>query len=146
MRNVMMLVVMSLSLVACGAKKGVQDPAVVEYVQRYESTFGRDVSSQTITMVDKIENTSAPGTVGVCFSGADEIHILRSYWDKASDLQKQMVVFHELGHCDMHEEHRVGLQPDNCANSIMYPYTLSDTCYTEHMSDYLKELIANRKN
>ena len=163
MRHVIVLTVFSLSLNGCGKvqdavdsvipgdgggstrKAGVKDPAFTRYVELYEDAYDRDISNQTILLEDKL--TGWPGvsvnTLGFCVQGGNEIHILRSAWDKVSDLTKQMILFHELGHCDMGQGHRAGQQKDYCPTSIMAANITTDDCYSRNYSSYLKELSDN---
>lgn len=65
---------------------------------------------------------SEDGVAGTCTYGSHNPgHILIdvSFWDRAGELLKEMIVFHELGHCSLHLDHREGIHPDGTCLSIM---------------------------
>ena len=79
--------------------------------------------------------------------GARNIVIDRAFWAKAVDLDREQLMFHELGHCLLGRKHRVDLKRVNQKPvSIMYPTFLGWEIYHENASvygDYLKELFTN---
>lgn len=165
MKHVILLVLISVWLMGCGQiadtvgsipgallpgpgrRVGTQDPEFAKYIDMYQSAYGRDISGQTIVMRDTLEALPGvgPSTVGFCLNGQNEIHVLMSAWNRVSDLTKQMILFHELGHCDMGEPHRdARYSADFCPVSLMNANITSDDCYSRHYSSYLGELSANR--
>lgn len=68
------------------------------------------------------------------------IEVKRSKWDKFTDLQKKIIVYHELGHCLFNRDHVEHKLQDNCPESIMNEFVLSDLCIDRHYEHYIMEL------
>jgi len=82
------------------------DAAVQPYITRFESEAALvDISSNGIGA----EFSTIDGqAVGQCVSSTTRGHFLRLdpvYWRRASDLQREFLIFHELGHCFLGREH-----------------------------------------
>lgn len=43
--------------------------------------------------------------LGDATSGSHQIRIKKSYWDQLIDSERERLVFHELGHCELHRTH-----------------------------------------
>lgn len=56
-------------------------------------------------------NLTDYNTLGECNVPATKIGISESYWLSASDAEKEVLVFHELGHCLLGRRHEDGLMP-----------------------------------
>jgi len=86
------------------------------------STYGMDISLEDIDLGGYIENIEARGTLGQCKSysnGSKQVVIDEPYWDRVDDLEREYLVFHELGHCLLGRDHDDTKDEDgNCA-SIM---------------------------
>lgn len=91
-----------------------------------------------------------PDTVGVCSmnetTGLNQVYILRSYWDGASNEARWAVVFHELGHCELDREHLNTLDNNGCPHSIMrWELNSVIDCLKSHERatyDYERELFS----
>lgn len=90
-----------------------------------------------------------------------EIDIDTVYWNKATQTEKMILVYHELGHSYCNRGHNYGpgreynsseiekkfpynpngFFPDLCPVSIMYPFILDDDCVHRHYSEYIEELF-----
>ena len=108
--------------------------------------------------------------IGLCTYGKNfrEIDIDQPFFDKSSDLTREILIFHELTHCYCDRDHDFGLnQPytypllrnffhsfykepfwknpgfyaDECPISIMYPAILRERCAEEHFDAYLEEMF-----
>lgn len=86
-------------------------------------------------------------SVGMCYyhqyqDGTREfvnIEIDPDYWQSTSETRKEVLLFHELGHCVLgrdHDEQRIYY---TVPKSIMYPY-LFEQAYQTHRSYYVEEL------
>lgn len=72
------------------------------------------------------------------------ITIRKDTWDNLSHLGKELLIFHELGHCDLLRHHNDRMKADGCMESIMYRY-LKTSCYTEDSRlYYIRELFDRR--
>lgn len=114
-----------------------------------------------------IDNGNA---IGVCYYFKNrEIDIDIDYWNKNSDTQRKILLFHELTHCHCGRGHdwgkdknypetyiekkvqflrtvffgtrKAGYFQDDCPMSLMHPSIVSDFCYYEHGERYLEELF-----
>jgi len=83
------------------------------------------------------------GTLGVCIYLSRSVIIDRMFFDMASDARREMVVFHELGHCEMGRGHRSALK-DGSAVSLMHAYVTSnidDKTWWERREAYMREVF-----
>lgn len=85
-----------------------------------EYNIAVDYESENVTAEIKLINE---GTVaGSCTTNGHDIkHIVidQSFWSQASHLVKEMVVFHELGHCVLGRGHREDSFSNGICRSIM---------------------------
>ena len=115
-------------------------------------------------------------TVGTCINlpvvddnmnvyWAKEIEIDINHWENSTPLEKEQLIFHELGHCMLFRLHthtksenkwedkierflvklgiikRKGYLEDGCPASYMHPYTLPESCIVKHYNYYIDELF-----
>jgi len=67
-----------------------------------------DISLDQIDIGAYVANIEQRGTLGQCKSysdGSKQIVIDQSFWNSASELEREYVVFHELGHCLLGRDH-----------------------------------------
>lgn len=140
--NKIIFLLLALTSVGCG-KKGIVDPKLQVYMDRFSQDIGVDVS-----YIDAKFGTLEGITVGVCKQGAflSEITIDRGYWDFTTASDREELVMHELGHCALNLNHNEGRIPvTNCPISIMFPYVFgSDVCYTGNRPHYIAQLKASK--
>ncbi len=83
-------------------------------------TFENQINSTEIHLVEIITS----GVLGQCVrvdAEPNEIHIDRNFWlNEATDLQKEFIVFHELGHCILNRGHLNDANGQGECISIMY--------------------------
>lgn len=86
-----------------------------EYVDRFIAeaaergqTIDFSESGLSIQFRDAVSKESG----GVCYLGQHRIEIEKFFWDDASDLQREGLIFHELGHCELDRRHRNDLLPN----------------------------------
>jgi hypothetical protein len=73
-----------------------------------------------------------------------EIKVLKPYWEVIDEVERELLIFHELGHCVFFKEHNseqslIG----GCPNSIMHPQLVNLLCYMFFHSYYIDELGDN---
>jgi len=102
------------------------------YIQLFEDAAGRAVADIPFGW-----RKFRGERIGVCtkHGGAyPEVHLDPEYWAEATDVEREMLVFHELGHCDLGRRHcEVG--------SLMAEYAFDGDTYLEYREDYLDELF-----
>ena len=98
-----------------------------------------------------VEYTQDEDYAGVCYYwliGSNEIKINQKYWNNASDMQREQLIFHELGHCILNRDHddsHVDIQGFMCPNSIMrswaFNYFEIQYCYNKDYDHYIGDLL-----
>jgi hypothetical protein len=98
-----------------------------------------DIEALGITAV--IEEIPREHVAGSCFFGQlvqNHITIDRTFWRNSSPLQREMVVFHELGHCALLRGHDESILANGTCGSIMRSGLGScRDFYTSSSRDYL---------
>lgn len=100
------------------------------------------------TYVNLVDNL--PGrAIGVCspFSDTPMVFVLRSYWEKADAIHREALIWHELGHCVLHNAHNERTKPDGHPISLMYPSIQTvdnEEYYKTHRAEYRHELFHNK--
>jgi len=147
-------------IMGCGQFRSVDPspgvhPDLVEYVKRFEAEASFFYGEQyTIPETDMdLGNTSGvvpakPGTrvVGWCRTRKgepDQIMISQDDWLFYNDLQKEQLIFHELGHCALKRGHRNTLTPYDQPISIMHKMVLRPDHYGKDKVSYINELFTN---
>jgi len=152
--------------------KGI-DPEFKPYVQEFiyasrGKVSEKDIEGITIGFRDYKDGSSTVGTCHLLVKNT-EIDISRKWWnDNQSTLERQELMFHELGHCVLKRSHteiptyssgfvgwleelffKLGIYKeknklsDGCPSSFMHPYTLGESCISKHYLYYLDELFTN---
>lgn len=102
-------------------------------------------------MGDLIISLTSDSDAGHCSKSDNEtprIDLNENYWKFATDQQKEILLFHELGHCLLNREHDDTLSSNKAPASIMFTNELYlagtlDEYYRDHRDEYLKELFKN---
>lgn len=107
---------------------------------------GVAVDYRDIDMEAYITNIQRNGVIGTCTqfgTGEKEIAIDENYWRRSSHLGRELVVFHELGHCILQRGHNEAEGRGNTCLSIMNSGTSGcRTRYTAANRDfYIDELF-----
>ena len=82
-------------------------------------------------------------TIGMCrmtSSGNNSVQFSASAWNKGSEIFKEMLVFHELGHCLLGRGHKNSRHSDGRPESLMNSYIFNERLYLPSRDQYLKEL------
>ncbi|PHN05594.1 hypothetical protein [Flavilitoribacter nigricans] len=96
----------------------------------YFERFQEEGSSRGVTVDFEIANISAyledipeANVSGQCYYNTDEPNRLvidMSFWRQASDIRKEFVIFHELGHCFLKRSHLETTLSDGTCASMMH--------------------------
>lgn len=73
-------------------------------------------------------------------TGPNEIVVDKGIWNELNSEEKEIVLFHELGHCVLDRDHHDQEYLSN-PMSIMNHGLISSEKYTDHRSGYIKELF-----
>ena len=87
---------------------------------------------------------------GVCIKypdGTREVILKQSWWEGSSEAMKEVIVFHELGHCRLGRSHNnetsLGFTSVMVKISVMNSVVPSSYFYEMFRDEYLKELFLN---
>lgn len=126
-------------LIGCSVGPGT--PPLLMYVKRFEHECKRLVTIPVLFA--DLQGRSA----GNCQirGGIRRIYIDYKEWMQYSDLGKEQLVFHELGHCVLnrykHDDTFIQIRGVLMPRSIMYPVVFGYTeAYEENREYYVKEL------
>lgn len=98
------------------------------------------------------------GAIAVCYSDGYKglIEVDAWYWNRMSEVSREQLIFHELGHCSLLEMDHRDMMVDfidlgrRCPISIMRSYIFSQDeitrCYIPHRLFYINELLNYRKD
>ena len=114
------------------------DPSLQEYFDRFKvegASRGVTVDYTESRIAGYLRVILSPGVIGQCAHSEKEentVIIDKTYFNSATDLEKEFVVFHELGHCVLNREHLD--DADNQGNCISIMTSGTGACninYTE---------------
>lgn len=135
---------------ACGPGVNTQpfvEKEIMSYVDKFNSTYNTIVNIE-IKFKELDDNIA-----GICYyygseSFSNYIEIDKIIFSEYSNLGKEELIFHELGHCIFDREHTVDLfyyKNSMIPKSIMYPYVFGESFfYNENSSYYYNELEKNK--
>jgi hypothetical protein len=122
-------------------------PELNHYFNRFEEVFDLKVHHVSGLYADNFDKYDvSKATVGLCIKYGlsplpNEVRVLKSWWDDSSDLEKELLVYHELGHCVINRKHKEGfIDGTNCPNSLMNSIMVGEYCYIKHYDYYIWEL------
>lgn len=112
--NLLFLVMLSLGVSNCTKEPAlvVIDTPIQPYFARFEvegNQRGKNIDLSTAGIKGELTDITEKDVNGQCVmngnTGEKIIRIDKTYWAKATDLEKEFVVFHELGHCYLGKRH-----------------------------------------
>lgn len=71
------------------------------------------------------------------------ILINQKNWDSLNEEEKELVIFHELGHCLLNRQHKTASFSSGVNKSIMHPHIMDSSRYKSKRDFYLDELFLN---
>lgn len=123
---------------------------VQEYVNRFNQAMNRHVGAKLsdkylsrlqfrVKHMAGLDDAKCMALDNVC--SESRMIILDSYmWSIATDLYKEMVMFHELGHCILFRLHDERMR-DGRPMSMMTRERLTQSVYLAHRNEYHRELF-----
>lgn len=138
-----------LLLTGCAPMKGfkalVQDAEITPYIQEFEKRsteyYNGGISAQGINYY--FEDWGYNQIAGVCWRKGSERRIIinTAYWKNYSHDTREILVFHELGHCALYRDHVEIKDKNGTPISIMFPSIISPYAYFGHRDYYIEELF-----
>lgn len=102
-------------------------------------------SAQIEGIIKDIETTKVTGQCEHNSLEPERVIIDQVYWNQANDLEKEFVVFHELGHCFLGRNHLDTQNSNGTCKSMMH--SGQSNCRNAYSvntrEDYLDELFSN---
>jgi len=121
------------------------DPSLQEYFDRFKvegASRGVTVDYTESRIAGYLRVILSPGVIGQCAHSEKEentVIIDKTYFNSATDLEKEFVVFHELGHCVLNREHLD--DADNQGNCISIMTSGTGTCNINYTQATRKGLL-----
>lgn len=96
-------------------------PFFIRFEERAaERGIAIDLISEGITgIIEEIDDENVAGSCNFSRRAANHVIIDAEFWERASILNKEFVVFHELGHCSLLRDHREGADANGKCLSMM---------------------------
>lgn len=145
------LQLLAMSCVGCGQQVQFSSIPLIDaelepYVQRFRATYNIDV-----TFSVNFGTMDIPAHVGLCTTwsnGAHAVTIEKKFFESANDTQREVLLFHELGHCRLGKNHNDGTIAFTGTSgvwpvSIMNEYAFDQQqaqVYLAHKDYYIQQL------
>lgn len=119
-------------------RKGDFSKYIVSFAKYYEKYTGKTFNYSGQIYFD--------GTMNLKFSLAgrcgsfQNIYINEYYWNLGNEAYREVLIFHELGHCFLKREHTLG-EYKGYPVSMMHQYSLAEWIYLELKEAYIHELF-----
>lgn len=137
------LLLILVSITACGKERRptiqfgrIVPPEVETYVVSFENHYGKKLDNIRFDFVDLQRPTLAR-----CWMDEHAIELDKDYWDNAVETTRELLIFHELGHCELRREHMNERHSDHRPVSIMNSILIWYVDYLAHKQTYIDELF-----
>jgi hypothetical protein len=128
------------------------EPQLKAYFQRFEDEaairgLNVDLTDAGITaVIEEIDESNVLGRCSFPRAQPNRVTIDQRFWSRGSDLFREFVVFHELGHCYLFRPHLEDLLSNGACTSIMRSGNgLCLDNYSQRTRDfYIDELFDHR--
>jgi len=145
------IIVLSVSILnSCSKEDTVEtDDELIPYFELFAdeaSTRGFAVDYEGARIEGLIQDIPDNSIQGQCFHNEkkpNKVIIDIDYWENADKLEKEFIIFHELGHCFLKREHLDDAHPDGSCVSIMHsnPGVCNFNLKSDNREEYLDELF-----
>lgn len=126
------------------------DQRLNTYFSNFETAAlarGYDIDLNELEITGEISNIPESGVAGTCQYGQHLSHVTidLDFWNNSSNNFREFVVFHELGHCVLHRDHREDAFNNGICRSIMRSglEDCRDAYSPTNREYYLDELFTN---
>lgn len=114
--------------------------------QEEANRYGLEVDFEASHVTGQLQEINSGNVAGSCTTNGHDLRdivIDQSFWNEASHLLKEMVVFHELGHCILGRGHTESQFANGICHSIMRSGlgTCQDAYTTNNRDYYIEELF-----
>lgn len=146
-----LILIYGLVILSCRKESELVDPPLQSFLETFQqeaATRGIKVDYHADPVEARLQLHEGNVRLGWCNynSNAPDIVVINTlFWDILDDLEKEKLVFHELGHCILKRQHLDSVQDDGRCKSIMHSgQKCSDNYSSETRSHYLDELFLRR--
>lgn len=146
-----MMVAWGSMFLSCQKDNNLVDSPLQRYLDAFRdeaATRGIEVDYEASPVEARLELHDGNVRLGWCnynTSSPDQVVINTLFWEILDDLEKEKLVFHELGHCILKRPHLDSIRDDGRCKSIMHSgQKCSDNYSLNTRSDYLDELFLRR--
>lgn len=124
------------------------------YIKRFEEEAKKNLGISDFKVGDipinfgDTVNDEFDGVCNTYSDGTQEIFIKKSWWESTDETQREVMIFHELGHCRLGRDHDDELRAKGSHTyklSIMYPVIPTTNDYSAQRTAYLTELFLENK-
>jgi len=142
--------VLLIALSACGearqASPQVIDSEFQEYVSNFEDTFGIVARSNIVFGTLKDKRIGQCDWVTKPNDFLNVITIDKAFWDSANYWQREQVIFHELGHCELGIFEHDDTRDENYRHkSLMATRAIDWWVYEYFREEYIQDLKGKMK-
>lgn len=145
------------AMVGCATTQPNDDQAVVAYSESED--FGSyirlfqnegadrgltvDITGLRVYMAEFGKAMNEQGVIGLCSPEGDKqnIYISQKAWFSYDSLQREMLIFHEMGHCLLKQDHDKSMDKDAIPEDLMFPSNFESYFYNLNRSDYLDRMF-----
>lgn len=101
------------------------EPLMWEYFERFEyeaKVRGYSIDLNQLQISGEIKNIADENVAGTCQYGSHIKHVTidASFWNRYNYLEREFVVFHELGHCVLSRGHLESSFDNGVCKSVMH--------------------------
>ena len=148
MHKLMILSLVSLVVFSCGKEESV---SVDTELQPLFSSFALEAQQRGLNldmskysgMITALDEANVAAKCQTISNGQKRVLVDDDFWRTASAMQREMVIFHELGHCTLNRAHLDEARTDgSCVSMMQSGLGLCKMSYTNQTrSAYLDELF-----
>jgi len=147
----LLVVVPSLFAISCGKQLHSGPDELTAYVEEFQAA-GASVNRPIQVGQIKLKLVKSLDQYGAAVAGycdrtktPPEVLILKARWAGFGEVEREMLIFHELGHCVLGREHLGLVNPVNrLPVSLMFPGMIPAAIYSAARGHYIYELFWNR--
>ncbi len=130
----------------------ITDGSFESYIDTFKSDSDRIVGHEPDTSALRIifGDTAQRGSrvIGFCQflnNGQNLIVVNEAWWNGASDIKREAMLFHEMGHCVLLRAHKTEFRTTDLSPiSLMYSFLLKPDVYAKYHESYLQELFTQK--
>lgn len=148
MKRSLILILSAIALSACGRAPVLEVGEFAPYVERFEQTaleLGSPVQVMDLQIRFGEVQKETENAVCEIRSGQTPVIIVNPLaWERLSEVDREALMFHEMGHCVLRRKHVQAETEEGVPVSLMNPYRIDTEVYVQNEQHYLQELFDSR--